>query len=211
MPGSAPPQAYFLDAYRARAQWDIGRPQPALARAAAAFTGAVLDIGCGLGDNALWLASLPGVERVAAFDLAPQAVEEARARAARAANAAAAARVTFSVGDVFDARSFGAPGAFDALLDCAVFHCIGDDVAQRLYLAAVSPLVRSGGRAVMLVFSDANDAATWSGPRRISAAHARSLWAEAGWRVDSIDEGVDFCHNMEGAPRRALLMLATRI
>ena len=42
------------------APWDIGRPQPAIVRlaSAGAFAGAVLDAGCGTGENALHLASL---------------------------------------------------------------------------------------------------------------------------------------------------------
>ncbi len=41
------------------APWDTGRPQPAVVRltAEAAFAGAVLDAGCGTGDNALHIAS----------------------------------------------------------------------------------------------------------------------------------------------------------
>ena len=39
--------------------WDIGAPQPAIVRLAAAggFTGAVLDAGCGTGENALHIAA----------------------------------------------------------------------------------------------------------------------------------------------------------
>src|SRR5213079_3660440 len=42
------------------APWDIGRPQPAIVRlaSAGAFAGAVLDAGCGTGENALHVASL---------------------------------------------------------------------------------------------------------------------------------------------------------
>ena len=42
------------------APWDIGQPQPAVVRLASAggFTGAVLDAGCGTGENALHVASL---------------------------------------------------------------------------------------------------------------------------------------------------------
>ena len=42
------------------APWDIGRPQPAIVRLAAdgGFAGAVLDAGCGTGENALHVASL---------------------------------------------------------------------------------------------------------------------------------------------------------
>src|SRR5262245_38183326 len=42
------------------APWDIGRPQPAVVRLAAAggFAGEVLDAGCGTGENTLHIASL---------------------------------------------------------------------------------------------------------------------------------------------------------
>ena len=42
------------------APWDIGRPQPAVVRVASegGFTGAVLDAGCGTGENTLHVASL---------------------------------------------------------------------------------------------------------------------------------------------------------
>ena len=42
------------------APWDVGRPQPAVVRLASAggFAGAVLDVGCGTGENALHVAAL---------------------------------------------------------------------------------------------------------------------------------------------------------
>ncbi len=42
------------------APWDIGQPQPAIVRLASegGFAGAVLDAGCGTGENALHVASL---------------------------------------------------------------------------------------------------------------------------------------------------------
>jgi SAM-dependent methyltransferase len=75
------------------------------------FSGCVLDVGCGLGDNARWLATLPGVERVVAMDFAPLALAEARARGV----GAGPAPLEFREGDVFAPDTFGAAaGAFDA-------------------------------------------------------------------------------------------------
>src|SRR5690349_12841758 len=64
------------------APWDIGRPQPAFVRLAAegAFAGAVLDAGCGTGENALHVAArgLP----VLGVDIAETAIAMAREKAA---------------------------------------------------------------------------------------------------------------------------------
>src|SRR5215471_2428474 len=61
--------------------WDIGQPQPAIVRLASegAFTGPVLDAGCGTGENALHVASV-GLQ-VLGFDVAETAVERARQKA----------------------------------------------------------------------------------------------------------------------------------
>src|SRR5690349_14985971 len=64
------------------APWDIGRPQPAIVRLASAdgFSGAVLDAGCGTGENALHIASL-GLP-VLGIDVAETALAMARQEAA---------------------------------------------------------------------------------------------------------------------------------
>ena len=74
-----PWNASYLDG---PAPWDIGGPQPAVMHLASegAFTGAVLDAGCGTGDNALHIAAL-GVP-VLGFDVAETALSIARKRAA---------------------------------------------------------------------------------------------------------------------------------
>jgi SAM-dependent methyltransferase len=76
------------------APWDTGRPQPAVRRLASegAFAGAVLDAGCGTGENALHLAA-PGLD-VLGVDAdagpgapGPHPVSEAALRAAFAGSA----------------------------------------------------------------------------------------------------------------------------
>jgi len=78
------------------APWDVGRPQPAIVRlaAAGAFTGAVLDAGCGTGENALHIASL-GL-RVLGVDVAERALSIARGKAARRARSTAMSGATTS-------------------------------------------------------------------------------------------------------------------
>src|SRR5215475_8630957 len=63
------------------APWDIGRPQPAVVRLTSegGFAGAVLDVGCGTGENALHLASLGFA--VLGVDVAETALAMARTKA----------------------------------------------------------------------------------------------------------------------------------
>src|SRR5262249_15046909 len=65
------------------APWDIGRPQPAVPRLASEgrFTGAVLDAGCGTGENALHVASLALGLLVLGVDVAETALAIAREKA----------------------------------------------------------------------------------------------------------------------------------
>src|SRR4051794_19806995 len=94
---SGVPQEFFQGAYEGAPPWEIGRPQGDVIRLAerGEFKGAVLDIGCGTGENALFLASR-GLE-VMGIDSVEAAIEKARAKAAeRKLNA------TFEVGDVLN-------------------------------------------------------------------------------------------------------------
>src|SRR5262245_40243162 len=63
------------------APWDIGRPQPAIVRLASegGFAGAVLDAGCGTGENTLHVASM-GLS-VLGIDVAETALAIAREKA----------------------------------------------------------------------------------------------------------------------------------
>ena len=131
MSSTAPEQNFFRDVIYAapqgtqiaqRAPWDIQRHQPALERVSSTFTGRVLDVGCGLGDNARWVATLPSVTQVLSIDLAPAAIAEAKNR-----GLGTAAPLTFEVKDLFAPDTIAPPSSFDTLLDSAVFHCIGDD------------------------------------------------------------------------------------
>ena len=86
------------------APWDIGQPQPAIMRLASegGFAGAVLDAGCGTGENALRVASL-GLS-VLGVDVAETALAIARKKADERG-----IKVEFAAGRRVPARAFGAP------------------------------------------------------------------------------------------------------
>ena len=102
------------------APWDIGRPQPAVMRVASegGFTGAVLDTGCGTGENTLHIASL-GL-RVLGVDVAETALAIARVKAEDRG-----IEVEFAMADAFALERLGR--WFDTVLDCGLFHTFDGD------------------------------------------------------------------------------------
>jgi 2-polyprenyl-3-methyl-5-hydroxy-6-metoxy-1,4-benzoquinol methylase len=53
---NVPSRESFEPMYAGKAPWDIGMPQRVLVEVADRVTGAVLDAGCGTGENALFFA-----------------------------------------------------------------------------------------------------------------------------------------------------------
>jgi len=212
--GSAPAPNFFRDKIYNDAllqnkpvPWDVRRHQPSLELTSSLFHGKVLDVGCGLGDNARWIASLQNDIKVTAVDFAPTCIIQAVERGTFDG------RVQFIEADVFElSKVLPIEDKFDVLLDSAVFHCIGDDEQQRKYIDCVTPYIKTNGILVMLVFSDKN-ADPWLGPRRISTDHAKQLWSEAGWTISSINDDVYYIDVMgrnDGKGGHALLMTAIK-
>jgi SAM-dependent methyltransferase len=177
----------FDVAYEGTPSWETGRPQPIASRLLedGAFTGAVLDAGCGTGRHAVLLAGR-GL-RVTGVDLAEGAIEQARA-AAREAGVSAA--TTFHVADALDlagpGSAIGAP--FDSGLDVGLFHVLQPDDRRR-YATALASVIRPGGRAFVIAWSDRNPFGV--GPARVSRRDLRSSFRAAeGWRVESIEAGL---------------------
>lgn len=126
------------------APWELNEPQPLVVEIAASFTGPVLDLGCWVGDNALYLASL-GFP-VTAVDVATSAISTARAKAA-----ARGLSVNFLVGDATSLSDIGS--GFATVLDSAMMHCLSD--ADRVsYLAAAHRVTAPGARLHIFCFPD---------------------------------------------------------
>ena len=72
---------FFEEMYQGQVPWDTGQPQPAIVKLAEAgrIAGSVLDVGCGSGENVLYLAAR-GHESWG-FDFVPAVIERARDKA----------------------------------------------------------------------------------------------------------------------------------
>jgi SAM-dependent methyltransferase len=126
-----------------RRPWDTGVTPPEVERFVASHRpGRAIDLGCGTGTNAVYLArhgwSSVGV------DFAGRAIAKARRRARDAG-----VSCTFVVGDV---TALEVPGPFDFALDIGCLHTI--PVAGRgAYSAGLARVVRPGGTYLLYAFA----------------------------------------------------------
>jgi 2-polyprenyl-3-methyl-5-hydroxy-6-metoxy-1,4-benzoquinol methylase len=139
--------------------------------------GDVLDIGCGLGDNAIYLAR-QGFN-VTGLDISPTALITAERRAKDAG-----VSVTFATTD--STKLEGYTEAFDTVVDSGMFHCLDDD-GKRSYAAAAHRATRPGATLLLSCFSDANPTDDeWPRPA-VSEQTLRDVLGGAGWAIESLE------------------------
>lgn len=127
-------------AYAGVPNWDVGYPQRPFVHLAEAgvLEGAVLDVGCGTGELALFLARR-GYD-VLGIDLSALAIRQARAKAEWRRVPAA-----FLVWDALELPALAARGfRFRTVLDSAMFHVLGDAERDR-FVAGLGEVLEPGG------------------------------------------------------------------
>ncbi|NBO92606.1 MAG: class I SAM-dependent methyltransferase [Planctomycetia bacterium] len=158
--------------------WEIDRPQDDIVRLhrRGGFRGDVLDIGCGSGANAVFLASKQ--LNVLGIDRNPAAIDQAKARATAMKSSA-----QFEVADPIELKKLRRK--FDTILDCGLFHTLSDS-ERSVYVMNLASAIKPKGIYHLLCFSDQEPGR--DGPRRIGERELIDLLNMKGWLVEEIAE-----------------------
>ena len=153
------PRPEWNDRYKTgEMPWDSGRPELVLVdalRAGLIKPGRTLEVGCGTGTNALWLAE-QGFD-VLAVDISSLAIEKALAKPAKG-------KVRFEVLDFMKAQPAGAP--FDVVFDRGVLHVFDEPEEREQFAARVAKLLTPAGRWLTLIGSTEGGPREMGPPRR---------------------------------------------
>jgi SAM-dependent methyltransferase len=159
--------------------WDTKAPKAHVIGwdAAGLIKGEVLDIGCGLGDNAIYLAQQG--HSVTGLDISPTALLTAERRAG-----GAGVHVCFAVAD--GRKLDGYTDAFDTVIDSGMFHCL-DDEGKRAYARSLYRATRRGATLLLCCFCDANAADPEYPLPAVSEERLRDSLGGAGWDIASLE------------------------
>ena len=173
---TAVPANEFFERYeKGDLPWQVDQPQPEVLRLIeeGKFESPILDLGCGLGDNAIELARRG--YRVLGMDLVPEALRRARERAGKAG---LIQPPEFLVGDALKLQESGVE--VETVLDCALFHTFEDE-ERPAYVRGLGSVLSPGGRLHILSFSELETREP--GPRRLTRESIVGAFGR-GWELE---------------------------
>ncbi|MFD5141499.1 class I SAM-dependent methyltransferase [Streptomyces sp. NPDC058378] len=171
------------DFYRdGKPPWDSGITPPELVALVegpgALRPGQALELGCGTGTNAVYLARHGW--RVSAVDLVDRAVRQAREKAA-----AAGADVTVLWGDATRLDEVGAPGPYDLFFDLSCY-CGIPPHRRDAYAAGLTERAAPGARLLMFGYGPGAFDDSWSG---VTGDELSARFS--GWQLTDVTPGTN--------------------
>lgn len=180
------PLAFFNSVYQNTAPWDIGGPQPAMAALIEKYppVDPVLDLGCGSGDLAIYLATLG--YRVVGIDFVESAVKSAQHKAA-SLPAETAQLLSFQRADALKPSLL--QQKFGAVMDSGFYHLFNPQQCDQL-VDEIASILLSNGYYYLHEF--AIEFPVPNVPRNITIDELQIRFTpDRGWRIKEI-QSVEF-------------------
>jgi cyclopropane fatty-acyl-phospholipid synthase-like methyltransferase len=166
----------FEEMYKGVPPWQIDGPQSEIVKLAenGEIKSPLLDVGCGTGENALYLSSL-GFE-VTGIDIVSSAIEKALGK-----SKARSTPARFLVWDALKLQDL--QRKFNTVIDSGFFHALPDK-KRPVFLESLASALNVRATYFMMCFSE-HEPGSW-GPRRVTQAEIRETFE--GWHIRYIRE-----------------------
>lgn len=180
------PQEFFNFVYSDIPPWDIGGPQPAMSELIERYppAGPILDVGCGSGDLAIFMAQLG--HQVIGIDFVETAIHRARQKAS-SLPPETASYLDFQVANALKPsllqRQFG------SVVDSGFYHLFDPDECGQ-FVDELAQVLLPGGRYYLHAF--AIEFSIPNLPRQVSAEEIQARFTvDRGWKILEV-QAVEF-------------------